>query len=254
MALKMLKNFSVVGGAYSSPIDITTPLTITQDGGIDDINAISTTYFYLYNDGLRRDPVFDPAQGTQMNLRYENIVLTPKSFSTAVISAGVGSNGTSSKLYLSAVSVASPATLKIEIGSVLTIKQGANTEDVLVMSIGGDTYGSFVTVIRNYRNSSTTLAPLDVVAGNVVDVSTKHIYLSKTTNFASAIGGASLQLSDVTNSINIPNSNPDVSLYQTVYIKAVPQLQKTGGTQITRIPTQYKTDVYFEISYRELPN
>lgn len=255
MSLQLLRDFTVSGGRYTNLISMDTPLTITQDGGIDDINSIAPTYFYVYNDGKRRDPLFDdPVNGTDMSLRYEQIVLTPKSFSTVVITAGAGSNGTSNRLYLGAVSVTSPATMRIEIGSVLTLIQGVNKEDVLVMKIGGDAYGSYVDVIRNYQNSSTILAPLNIVAGNTVNVSTKHIYLSKTTDFTGIVGGGLLTLSNVTNQITVPTANPDPSLYQTIYIKAVPQLQKTGGTQITRIPTQHKTDVYFEITYRELPN
>lgn len=254
MALQLLKDFTVVSNAYPNAISMSTPLTITQDGGIDDINSISPTYFYVYNDGYRRDPLFDPVQGTPMSLQYQNIVLTPKSFQTVIISASGSANGTSTTLYVGAVSVTTPATMKIEIGSVLTLTQGVNTEDVLVMSVGGDTYGSYVTVIRNYRNSSTTLAPLNIVPGNTVNVSTKHIFLSKSTDFSGAVGGQALTLTNVTNSITVPTPNPDVSLYQTIYIKAVPQLQKTGTTLITRIPTQHKTDVYFEIAYRELPN
>lgn len=259
MSLQLLKDFTVVGGAYVNQISMSTPLTITQDGGVDDINAITPTYFYVYNDGLRKDPLFDPAQGTSMALQYQNIVLTPKSFSTSIISAsgtdaqGNPVNGTSTKLYLQAVSVSSPANMKIEIGSVLTLVQGANSEDILVMSIGGDSYGSFVTVIRNYRNSSTTLSPLNIVPSNIVNVSTKHIFLSKTTDFSGIAGGTALSLNPITNAITSPSANPDVSLYQTIYIKAVPQLQKSGTQQISRIPTQHKTDVYFEISYRELP-
>jgi hypothetical protein len=219
MALQLLKDFTVVGGAYVNTISMSTPLTITQDGGVDDINAIAPTYFYVYNDGKRRDPLFDPVDGTTMNLRYEQIVLRPKSFSTVVISAGAGSNGTSSRLYLGAVSVSQPANMKIEIGSVLTLTQGTNNEDVLVMKIGGDSYGSYVDVIRNYRNSSTTLSALNIVPGNSVTVSTKHIFLSKTTDFSSSIGGSAVTLNDVTSAINTPNVNPDVSLYQTIYIR-----------------------------------
>lgn len=254
MALQLLKDFTVVNNAYPNVISMSTPLTITQDGGVDDINSISPTYFYVYNDGKRRDPMFDPPEGTDMSLQYQNIVLTPKSFQTVIISAGAGSNGTTTKLYLGAVSVTTPATMKIEIGSVITLSQGVNTEDCLVMSVSGDAYGSFVTVIRNYRNSSTTLSPLNIVPGNSVSVSTKHIFLSKTTDFSGAVGGQALNLNNVSNAITVPTANPDVTLYQTIYIKSVPQLQKTGGTQITRIPTQHKTDVYFEIAYRELPN
>jgi hypothetical protein len=254
MALQLLKDFTVTGGRYVNLITMDTPLTITQDGGIDDINTIVPTYFYVYNDGKRRDPMFDPVDGTDMNLRYEQIILKPKSFQTVIISAGGGSNGTSTRLYLGAVSVTTPAVMRIEIGSVLALTQGVNTEDVLVMKIGGDAYGSYVDVIRNYRNSSTTLSALNIVPGNTVDVSTKHIFLSKTTDFSGSVGGSQLTLSNVTSSITVPSANPDVTQYQTIYIKAVPQLQKSGSTQITRIPTQHKTDVYFEISYRELPN
>lgn len=254
MSLQLLRDFTVSSGKYVNSITMDTPLTITQDGGVDDINAIAPTYFYVYNDGKRRDPMFDPAEGTDMALRYEQIILRPKSFSTVIISAGGGSNGTSNRLYLGTTQVSTPANMKIEIGSVLTLSTGTNTEDVLVMKISGDAYGSYVEVIRNYRNSSTTLAPLNVIPGNTVDVSTKHIFLSKTTDFSQAIGGKELTLTNVTNSIVTPVTNPDPALYQTIYIKAVPMLQKSGTQQITRIPTQHKTDVYFEISYRELPN
>lgn len=253
MALQLVKDFTVSASQYTNVITLQNPLTITQDGGIDDINAITPTYFYVYNDGKRRDPIFDPVDGTVMNLKYQNVILKPKSFQTVIITADSGSNGTSSRLYLQNTSVSTPTNMKIEIGSVLTLTQGSFTEDVLVMRVGGDSYGSFVEVIRNYRNSSSTSTALSIVPGNTVDVSTKHIYLSKTSDFSGIVGGAQLALNDVTTAIGTPTSNPNVSDYQTIYIKAVPQLQKTGTTQIPRIPTQHKTDVYFEISYRELP-
>lgn len=260
MSIQLVKDWTVKDGAYSNIITMDTPLTITQDGGVDDINSITPTQFHVFNDGKRRDPLFDPnylqsSGGTPMALRYENIILTPRSFSTQVTTGEGGSNGTSNKIYLGITSTVTPAVMRIEIGTLLKLTNSSQqTEDVLVMGLGNDAqYGSYVNVIRNYKSSSPT-GILNVVPGNRVDVSTKHIYLSKAYDFTGIKGGDPLTLNSITNSISSPVPNPDITAFQTIYIKAVPQLQKDGGQQITRIPTQHKTDVYFEISYREYPN
>lgn len=262
MSIQLLSGWNVVGGQYSDLITMATPLTIKQDGSKNTFVDVPSTQFYVFNDGKRRDPLFDPnydipSGGTSMALKYTGVTITPMSFSTVIAQGATGTNGTSNRLYLQTVQVSTPANMKMEIGTVLTLTDSAtNTEDVLVKYV--DTNYNYVDVIRNYNNSSTIAQPLNLVTGNRVAVSTKHIYLSLTPDFAgrssSDKGGTALTLNDITNSISNPIVNPDPLLYQTIYIKAIPQLQLSGAVQITRIPTQHKTDVYFQIDYTELPN
>lgn len=261
MALVLVKNFTVANNAYTNMISASNPLTIEQDGSIDDITLIAPTTFYIFNDGRRRDPVFDSADGTVMSLKYTgnpSITITPKPFTTT-IKIGTPAS-TNNKLYLSEVSKTVPGgtgLLSINVGTVLTVTAGVNNEDVLVQNIGGDATGSFVNVVRNYKGSSSTGSILDLVGGSNVSSSVKHIFLTLNIGSFPSVGGNSVVINDINNEISNAIANPDPSLYQTIYAKAVPQLNKGVPTSdinyVGRIPTQYKTDIYFEVAYRELP-
>jgi hypothetical protein len=265
MALTLVKTFNVGGdGKYTDIINADNPLSIEQDGSVNDINSISPTTFYVFNDGYRRDPVFDPPTGTVMNLKYTGltagtkITISPKPFTTTIKSGTTPSTGT--RIYLTEVSKTVPggnASLSINVGTVLQVASGANTEDVLIKAIGGIGINPYVDVVRNYKGSSSTGSALDLVGGSTVTSSVKHIFMTTNINTWPTNGGGSITLEDLTTALSTPTPNPATTLYQTVYVKAVPQLNNLVATSdpnyVGRIPTQWKTDCYFEVSYRELP-
>jgi len=232
-------------------ITVNNPLVITQKGDILNNDANKTpidtkvkTVIYLFNDGRRYDPVFDPPEGTAMpgKLAYRNITVKPKGITFSLLET-ISASSTKIKV--------SSEAQKVGVGSIVRATKDTQFEDMLVKKVYFDTDNFWkIEVVRGING--TTALSLDS-ATFTVDVSHIRLSLTDASLTNDTAWSSSVIPPDITTDVLADTTNLFTPIYVRAEVVASSLIDIYKNLNIYKIPTQVRYDVYFEVTADEYP-